>query len=104
LTATPFRKYNDDKLIFAFLGEIISEITSNEIENFKHAQIIVRNTNLDVPFNSKTDNFETLSKILVHDSERNKLILNDIKNEIQKGKRIAIITERKNILIRFIFS
>lgn len=95
LTATPFRKYNDDKLIFAFLGEIISEITSNEIENFQHAQIIVRNTNLDVPFNSKTDNFETLSKILVHDSERNKLILNDIKNEIQKGKRIAIITERR---------
>lgn len=95
LTATPFRKYNDDKLIFAFLGDVISEVTSNEIENFKHAQIIVRNTDLDVPFNSKTDNFETLSKILVHDSERNKLILNDIKNELSKGKRIAIITERK---------
>ncbi|RRQ46307.1 DEAD/DEAH box helicase [Chryseobacterium sp. SC28] len=95
LTATPFRKYNDDKLIFAFIGDVISEVTSNEIENFKHAQIIVRNTNLDVPFNSKTDNFETLSKILVHDSERNKLILNDIKNELSKGKRIVIITERK---------
>lgn len=95
LTATPFRKYNDDKLIFAFIGDVISEVTSNEIENFKHAQIIVRNTNLDFPFNSKTDNFETLSKILVHDSERNKLILNDIKNELSKGKRIAIITERK---------
>lgn len=95
LTATPFRKYNDDKLIFAFLGDIISEVQSNEIENFKHAQIIVRNTDLYVPFNSKTDNFETLSKILVHDSERNKLILNDIKSELSKGKRIAIITERK---------
>lgn len=95
LTATPFRKYNDDKLIFAFLGDIISEIQSAEIQNFKHAQIIIRNTNLDVPFNSKTDNFETLSKILVHDSERNKLILDDLKNELSKGKRIAIITERK---------
>ncbi|MCD9577508.1 DEAD/DEAH box helicase [Flavobacterium soyae] len=95
LTATPFRKYNDDKLIFAFLGEIISEVVSKEIENFKHAQIIVRNTNLEIPFNSKTDNFETLSKILVHDSERNKLILNDIKTELSKGKQIAIITERK---------
>ncbi|WP_054511091.1 DEAD/DEAH box helicase [Chryseobacterium sp. ERMR1:04] len=95
LTATPFRKYNDDKLIFAFLGEIISEIANNEIENFKHAKIIVRNTNLDVPFNSKTDNFEILSKILIHDSERNKLILNDIKTELSFGKRIVIITERK---------
>lgn len=95
LTATPFRKYNDGKLIFTFIGEIICEIASSEIENFKHAQVIIRNTNLDVPFNSKTDNFETLSKILVHDSERNKLILNDIKSELSKGKRIAIITERK---------
>lgn len=95
LTATPFRKYNDNKLIFVFLGEIISEISSNEIENFKHAQIIVRNTSLDVPFNSKTDNFEILSKILVHDSDRNKLIIKDIENELSEGKRIAIITERK---------
>mgnify|MGYP003607419462 FL=1 len=95
LTATPSRKYNDDKLFFAFFGDIFWEVQSNEIENFKHAQIIVRNTDLDVPFNSKTDNFETLSKILVHDSERNKLILNDIKSELSKGKRIAIITERK---------
>jgi hypothetical protein len=95
LTATPFRKYNDDRLIFAYLGDVISEVTSNEIENFKHAQIIIRTTSLDVPFSSKTDNFETLSKILIHDSERNKLILNDIKNEIQIGKRITIITERK---------
>lgn len=95
LTATPFRKYNDGKLIFAFLGEVISEISVNEIENFKHAQIIVRNTNLDVPFNSKTDKLETLSKILVHDSDRNKLILNDIKNELALGKRVVIITERK---------
>ena len=95
LTATPFRKYNDDKLIFAYLGDVISEVLTIEIENFKHAQIIVRNTNLDVPFNSKIDNFEILSKILVHDSERNKLILEDIKNELSNGKRIAIITQRK---------
>lgn len=95
LTATPFRKYNDDKLIFVYLGDVISEVLTTEIEDFKYPQIIVRNTNLDVPFNSKTDSSETLSKILSHDSERNKLILNDIKNELSKGKRIAIITERK---------
>ena len=44
--------------VFAFLGEIISEVESTEIENFKHAQIIVRNTNLDIPFNSKTESFK----------------------------------------------
>lgn len=95
LTATPFRKYNDGKLIFAFLGDTIAKILTPEIEDYRHAQITVKNTALEVPFNSKTDNFETLSKILIHDSERNKIILNDIKNELSKGKRIAIITERK---------
>lgn len=95
LTATPFRKNKDDKLIFIFLGEIIAEIYSNEIEDFKHAQVLVRTTNLSAPFNSKTDNFETLSKILIHDSQRNQLILEDVKKELSKGKRIAIITERK---------
>jgi superfamily II DNA or RNA helicase len=95
LTATPFRKYNDGKLIFTHLGEIIAEIKITEISTRKQAKIIIRNTELDVPFNSKTDKFETLSKILVHDSSRNKLILEDVKFEINKGKKVVIITERK---------
>lgn len=95
LTATPFRKYNDGKLIFIHLGEVISEIKSNEISTAQQAKIIIRNTELDVPFNSKTDQFETLSKILVHDSARNKLILQDVIIELKAGKRVVIITERK---------
>lgn len=74
LTATPFRKYNDGKLMFIHLGEVISEIKPDEIRETKNARIIIRNTELDVPFNPKTDRFETLSKVLVHDSGRNKLI------------------------------
>lgn len=94
LTATPLRKNNDEKLLFSYLGEIISEIKPHQIETFKKARLIVRNTNLDVPFNSKTDRFETLSKILIHDSERNNLILKDIYLELQHGRKIVIITER----------
>lgn len=95
LTSTPFRKGNDGKLIFIHLGEIIVEIKPQEIEKYKRARIIIRNTSLHVPFNPKTDQFETLSKILVHDSTRNKLILNDIATELNKGKKAVIITERK---------
>ena len=95
LTATPFRKYNDGKLIFIHLGEVIAEIKSSEISTIQQAKIIIRNTELDVPFNSKTDKFETLSKILVHDSARNKLILEDVINELKAGKRVVILTERK---------
>ncbi len=95
LTATPFRKGNDGKLIFIHLGEIIADIKPQEIEKYKRARIIVKNTSLDIPFNPKTDVFETLSKVLVHDSTRNKLILNDVTAEINKGKKVVIITERK---------
>ncbi|MBW7889969.1 MAG: DEAD/DEAH box helicase family protein [Chitinophagaceae bacterium] len=95
LTATPFRKYNDGKLIFIHLGEIIAEITAQQTGRHKQASVVIRNTDLDVPFNSKTDRFETLSKILVHDSSRNKLVLNDITNELNSGQKAVILTERK---------
>ncbi len=95
LTATPFRKNSDGKLIFAHLGELIADVKPQDIETFKKARIIIRNTDFDVPFNSKTDTFETLSKVLVHDSERNKNIVADITSEVNTGKRVVVITERK---------
>lgn len=95
LTATPFRKYNDSKLISIYLGEVIAEIKQNEISTAKKPKIIIRNTELEVPYNSKTDKFEILSKILTHDSARNKAILIDITNELKSDKKIVIITERK---------
>ncbi len=95
LTATPIRKYNDGRLIFIHLGDIIAEIKSTELTNSGKAKIIIRNTELDIPFNPKTDRFETISKILIHDSARNKLILEDVKIELNSGKRVVIITERK---------
>jgi len=95
LTATPFRKYNDGKIIFIHLGEIISEIKLADIPNAYHPKVIIRNTELDVPFNSRIDRFETLSKILAHDSARNKLVLKDIRKELDSGNKAVIITERK---------
>lgn len=95
LTATPFRKYNDGKLIFIHLGEIIAELKPQDIKTYKKARVIVRNTELDVPFNSKTDRFETLSKVLVHDSTRNRLILNDLSEVLNFGRKAVVLTERK---------
>ncbi|MGB3080695.1 MAG: DEAD/DEAH box helicase family protein [Saprospiraceae bacterium] len=95
LTSTPFRKGNDGKLIFIHIGDIISVIKPQEIEGHKQVKIVIRNTTLDMPFNPKTDLFETLSKVLIHDTARNKLILRDIGDELNKGKKVIIITERK---------
>lgn len=95
LTSTPFRKYNDGKIIFTHIGEIITQIKPEDVENFKPTEIVIRKTLLDVHFNSKTDSFETLSKILIHDTNRNRLILNDVERELDKGKKAVVITERK---------
>jgi superfamily II DNA or RNA helicase len=95
LTATPFRKYNEGKLIFIHLGEIIYEVKALEVQNQTGTQIIIRDTDLFVPFNTKTDKFETLFKILIHDSARNQLILNDVVSQLNIGKKAVIITERK---------
>lgn len=77
------------------MGDLIAKIKSNEISTIKQAHVIIRNTELDVPFNSKTDKLEVLSKILVHDSSRNKLILQDVEAELANGNKVVIITERK---------
>jgi superfamily II DNA or RNA helicase len=95
LTATPFRKYNDGKLIFTYIGDLVAEIKASQVENLPKAKIVIRNTSLSVPFDSKTDKFETLSKVLVHDSARNKVIIEDVMAELNLGKKVVLISERK---------
>ena len=96
LTATPIRKNKDDKMIFAQIGEVIHEIAvPKNHDNNNGLFINIRDTDLDIPFNAATDNFETLSDILVHDTARNSLIADDIRTEINNGKSIMVLTERK---------
>ncbi len=95
LTATPFRKYNDGRLIFIHLSDVIAELKPQELTKSQTVKIIIRKTELFVPFNSKTDRFETLSNILIHDSARNTQIVNDIAHEVDKGKKVIVLTERK---------
>ena len=53
LTATPFRKHNDKKLIFIYLGDIIVEVKPSSLENHQKASIIIRETALEAPFQSQ---------------------------------------------------
>jgi superfamily II DNA or RNA helicase len=98
LTATPKRKNNDEKLIYVYIGNIIYEMTQKELleqQNSK-AEINIRETELFVPFDYKTDNYETVSQVLIYDTARNSLILNDIDENISRFKSILILTERKS--------
>ena len=97
LTATPIRKNNDEKLIFIHIGDVIHEtkLLSDKNAASKKLAVIVRETGLLFPFDYKTDKPETLYQVLIHDSERNRLIIDDIKTEANTGKRVLVLTERK---------
>ncbi|HEY5367608.1 MAG TPA: DEAD/DEAH box helicase, partial [Hanamia sp.] len=98
LTATPIRKNNDEKLIFIHIGDVIHEVKFSSEDNSpsKKISVIIRETGLSVPFNYTTDKSETLYQILIHDSARNKLIVDDIKREANNGRIILVLTERKS--------
>lgn len=98
LTATPKRKNNDEKLIYMYIGNILYEMTQEEqlaTQNMK-AEINIKETNLFAPFDYKIDKYEMISQILIHDTHRNSLIIEDIDKNIVRFKSILILTERKN--------
>jgi len=94
-TATPKRKNNDEGLIYSYIGPVISEITTNPNVQKDAHQIIIRKTNLSVPFDYMSDGYQMVSKILIYDTTRNAMILKDILHEVSKQKRILVLTERK---------
>src|SRR5258706_2229701 len=99
LTATPKRKYNDEKLIYYYIGEILTTIDPNKqiiksrkTNKEKHTIVEIHETSIYVPFDRRIDTFEVLSKVLVYDSNRNILINQDILRQVMAGKKIIMIT------------
>lgn len=101
LTATPDRKYNDQKLISAYLGSVVHTIEKEEVfeKNFENNLsadvVIVRKTDTKIPFGTTLHNFPLISKVLSHDSFRNSLIVSGIIREASNGKKCLVLTERK---------
>ncbi|MBU1634217.1 DEAD/DEAH box helicase [bacterium] len=97
LTATPKRKNNDQKLIFVYIGNILHHVNQKDYLKEKNIkpEINVKETELYAPFDYKIDKYETISSILVHDTRRNTLILNDIEQNAERFRTILILSERK---------
>ena len=97
LTATPTRKNNDQKLIFVYIGNILHQVNQYDYLKEKNVktEINIKETALFVPFDYKIDKYETISKILVYDTQRNTLILTDIEQNAHRFKTILILSEKK---------
>ena len=99
VTATPKRKNNDEKLIYVYIGKILAEVDPKEVPQLSDVlKLIIRKTNLNVPFNYQTDTFEIASNVLVFDTNRNMMIYKDVKQLIDQGKNILVLSERKSHL------
>lgn len=107
LTATPERKYNDEKLIYIHLGQVIhtiqNDFNQNESPNrlsirSKEIKVILKETNLFVPFKIKTDDFQILSKVITFDSQRNQQIVGDLERCVEKKYKCLVLSERKEHL------
>jgi len=98
LTATPKRKNNDERLIYVYIGNILHEVKQNDYLASKNirTEINIRETELFAPFDYKIDKYETISRILIHDTRRNSMILEDVEKNANRFKTLLILSERKS--------
>ena len=62
------------------------------VEKNIKTEVNIKETELFAPFDYKIDNYETISRILIHDTQRNSLILRDIEENANRFKTILILT------------
>jgi superfamily II DNA or RNA helicase len=103
LTATPKRKHNDEKLIYVYIGDIVARMEAVDFTPMssgvtKPLEVIVRSTNLFIPFEFTADLFQLLAKVICYDTARNKMIVEDIIKETGGGRKVLVLSERKEHL------
>jgi superfamily II DNA or RNA helicase len=103
LTATPKRKHNDEKLIYVYIGDVIAQMEAVDFKPVssppaKQWKVIVRETNLTLPFKFTTDLFQLLAKVVCFDTARNQFIVEDILTESDAGNKVLVLSERKEHL------
>ena len=87
LSSSSQRRDRLSRLIYYYLGDILHQIDSRkatEIRAIFQADVVVRETEFDYPYESSEDYSEML-EALARDQERNRLIANDISREMHEG-------------------
>jgi len=104
LTATPKRKHNDEKLIYVYIGDIIARMAVSDVPVYETKvvtytpEVLIRDTELEIPFKFTTDHYQLLAKVISCDTGRNRLVVEDILAEIGRNRKTLVLTERKEHL------
>ena len=98
LTATPYRRDGHQPIIHMQCGPVRYKVHPKSQEartQFKH-QLICRTTDFTV--DNQDASIQSIYAALVADEQRNKLILDDVKQAIREGRTPVLLTERKEHL------
>ncbi len=99
LTATPRRKYNDEKLIYAYIGDVVQTVTpqssqESDKSTLSPKKVHVLESDFAIPYTIGTSHFAHVLKLLSHDISRNALITQNIHKEIAKQRRVLVLCDR----------
>ena len=95
LTATPIRKDGHQPIIFMYCGEIRHKgehKPSTESDAFE--RLLIPRFTGHRNFDAKEDNFTLLVEKLSKDEARNKLIIEDVENNLKEGRTPLVLTDR----------
>ena len=87
LSSTNQRRDRLSRLIYYYLGDILHQIDARkatEIRAIFQADVVVRQTDFEYPYESSED-YPAMLDALARDPERNRLIADDVSSEISEG-------------------
>jgi superfamily II DNA or RNA helicase len=90
LTATPEREDQMIPILKAYIGPIVK---IDDLGEFK-TKIRLKHTKFHYDFVGKKDKYHELLNSVIHDEDRNQLIVDDIKEFLQEGKVIVCYSNR----------
>jgi len=91
LTATPYRRDGLDAVIGFYLGPTVARIAAADLaDRLVTPRIIKRDTGL----RPRGDSFGELVSELVADPERNALIVRDVVEAVERGRRCLVLSDR----------
>ena len=97
LSSTNQRRDRLSRLIYYYVGDILHQIDSRkatEIRAIFRADVVVRETDFEFPYESD-DDYPAMLKALARDPQRNRLIVDDVSGEMREGAGgpLLVLTE-----------
>ena len=99
LSSTNQRRDRLTRLIYYYVGDILHQIDARkatEIRAIFQADVVVRQTDFEYPYES-SDDYPAMLEALARDQERNRLIADDVSREINEGAGapLLVLTQDK---------